>query len=140
MILCKCPNCHAKLWLLSKTIRRRTTCPACKKNFSLTDAKMIEISKKDFANQIFEKIPLLDIGTREKELTLTEEDLTFLGEMFLLHIIAVDHWQELNHNELDRIKERMRDLIEILDRHNLDSNLTRLEFNLLNAFIRNFYD
>jgi len=98
------------------------------------------IPERGIFDRIIERLPLMDIGSREKELLLTEEDLAFLGEIFLLHILSVERWQKLSLEELRCISDRMKALIQILDEHDHDSNLLRLEFDILNAFIKNFYD
>ena len=140
MLLCRCPNCQTRIFFVSMIIREKATCPVCKKNFSLGSTQADEIPKAGFLDQIFEKIPIMDVGSREKELVFTEEDLAFLGEIFLLHIMAVDRWQELSREELNRISDHIKELIKILEESDQDSDLAKLKFNILNAFIRNFYD
>ena len=140
MILYRCPNCKTRIWYIAKTIRKRATCPVCKENFYPSDTNEERISPKKALGQIFADLPLLDLGSREREVVLNEEDLIFLGEMFLDLIMDLDQWQGLTRQELNLVSERLKESIEILEAHDQDSKLARLEFNLLNAFIRNFYD
>lgn len=140
MILYRCPNCQTRIWLFTKTIRKGAACPVCKENFYPSDTNTEQLSPKKVLDKIFADLPLLDLGSREREVVLDEEDLIFLGEMFLDLIMDVDQWQGLTRQELNRISERMKESIKILEAHDQDSKLARLEFDLLNAFIRNFYD
>ncbi|MGA1792275.1 MAG: hypothetical protein ACMUIM_12370, partial [bacterium] len=107
MILYRCPNCRTRIWYFTKTIRKRATCPVCKESFCPSETNTEQISSKKMLDQIFADLPLLDLGSRERELVLNEEDLIFLGEMFLDLIMDVDQWQGLTRQELNLISERL---------------------------------
>lgn len=140
MITLICPHCESRVWLISERACAHVTCPVCHRNFKLDNALRNQPHEQCSLKGIFERLPLADVGSREKELILTERDFSFLGRAVLTHILTLEEWELSSKNELQAVIDRIGELISLMEERGQDTRIIRLEYDLLNAFVRNFFD
>ena len=132
-----CAKCRRRIYAVESVASPAEYCPKC--GAHLEPKKVRQVHKKHGLDALLEKLPLTDIGSRERPFYLEEKDLLLLGQHLVDSVSMVSEWAKRTREQLEREAQELKRLISHLEEKGRDPLLRRIEFLMLNSFIRNYF-
>jgi DNA-directed RNA polymerase subunit RPC12/RpoP len=132
-----CSKCRRRVYFVELTEGGAEYCPKC--GSRLEPRKVRKDVKKSPLDVLLEKLPLTDVGSRERPFYLEERELLLLGQHLVDSISMMEEWAKRPRQQLEREAQELKRLIAYLEEKGRDPLLREIEFLMLSSFIRNHY-
>lgn len=132
-----CQKCRRRVYFVELVEGGDEYCPKC--GTRLEPRKARKDLKKSPLDALLEKLPLTDVGSRERPFYLEEKELLLLGQHLVDSISMMEEWAKRSRQQLEREVQELKRLIAYLEERGRDPLLRKIEFLMLSSFIRNYY-
>ena len=132
-----CSSCHRQLYVLGREENVVARCPDCGKE--LTPQETGKPGRERAMESLLEKLPLTDVGSRERPFYLEEKELLLLGECLMDSILSLGDWVKRSRRQLETEAQEIKRIIAFLEEKGRDPLLRKIEFMMLSSFIRNYH-
>jgi hypothetical protein len=131
-----CTKCRQTIYVVKLPEALLPPCPQC--GAPLKEAERKTRRRNTVLDSLLESIPLTEVGSRERPFYLDEEDLLLLGRYLVESVSRFSEWASRPREQLEREAEELKRVIAYLEEKGRDPLLRKIEFVMLNSFIRNY--